>query len=175
MFSGARISIQGFAAWAGAASRANVRAARASRRIAATLSAQRSASGVQVGEGLHAHDLAVLEPDSHRGVLLDLDPAGGPATGEGQADEHRLTLVEELERLEPHVVDKPVEALEVAARAGVPLVGVRLGGQLARDLDREALRDQLEREVDPAAAHPLQQLLDDLDVRCAHWAPHVSG
>src|SRR5215212_3717036 len=98
MFSGARFSIHGFTALAGAARSPKARAAKASRRIAATLSAQRPAGGLHVRERLHPHDLAVLHPDEHRGVLLDLDPAGGAAAGQDEPDQHRLSLVEELDR-----------------------------------------------------------------------------
>src|SRR5512132_3144845 len=98
MFSGARFSIQGLAAWAGAASRANVRAASASRRITATLSAKRFASGIHVRIRAHARDLAVHDRDDDRGVLLHIDPARRSATGQPDPDDQRVPGFLDLER-----------------------------------------------------------------------------
>src|SRR3954464_2237208 len=117
MFSGARFSIQGLAAWAGAASRANARAESASRRMTAKLSAKRVAGGIHVGVRAQSGDLPVLDPDDYRGVLLHVDPACRSAAREPDPDDQRVPGLLDLERLEAHVLDQPLEAGEVAAGA----------------------------------------------------------
>ena len=50
------------------------------------LAEQRLTRRLHVRVGLHPGDLAVLDPRDHRGVLLDLDAAGGATAGEARAD-----------------------------------------------------------------------------------------
>src|SRR5215211_6692076 len=103
MLSGARFSIQGLAAVAGAASRANPRAATASRRMEPTVSAPRRAGRIHIRMRVHPHDLAVREPDVDRGVLLDVDSAGHAAAAEADPDGDHTVALLELERLEGQV------------------------------------------------------------------------
>ena len=61
------------------------------------------------------------------GLELDLEPARDTASGEAGAGEHVVALGDQLEHLVANVLEHALEAREVATRALVPAIGVRLG------------------------------------------------
>ena len=103
-------------------------------------------------------------------VQLHLQPARDSPAGKTGAGQHMLTLGDQLERLVADVLEHAVEAIEVAARALVPVVAVRLRGHLRRDHDHDLLVQHLERRLHPAARVQLEQPAHDLDVRVVHGA-----
>ena len=79
-----------------------------------------------------------------------------------------VALGDQLEHLVAHVLEHALEAREVATRALVPAIGVRLGGHVRRDHDHDVLVHHLERGLHAAARVQLEQPPDDLDVDLAH-------
>ena len=97
-------------------------------------------------------------------------PLEHTASGQAGTGEHVVPLGDQLERLVANVLEHALEAREVAARALVPEVGVRLGRHVRRDHDLDVLVHHLEHGLDAAARVQVEQPPHDLDVALAHPA-----
>ena len=102
-------------------------------------------------------------------LQVHVEAAAEPAAAQADVREHDVApAADQLERLVPDVFDHPLEAREVAPRAVVPAVGVRLRGQLGRDLDHDVLVRALQDRLHAALGVVVEEPPDDVDVRIGH-------